>query len=216
MKWYFQLFSVAFVSMRKLLIATTNPGKVREISALLKGLQYEIIGLQDLAEIPPAVEETGKTFTANAVLKSEYYFAQTGLFSLADDSGLEIDALHGAPGVYSARFAGADATDAERVVKILTELMVFPKERRTARFVCSLALTGEFKQGIATRVFAGVADGLITLEPRGSSGFGYDPIFEDQELQRTFAELTQAEKSARSHRGKALTAAKEFLFSAFF
>lgn len=207
---------MAFVSMQKLLIATTNPGKVREISALLEGMQYEIIGLADLAEIPPAVEETGKTFTANAIIKAEYYFAQTGLLSLADDSGLEVAALQGAPGVYSARFAGADATDAERVVKILTALREVPQAKRTARFVCSLALTGEFKQGITTRVFAGVADGLITLEPRGRSGFGYDPIFEDQELQRTFAELTQAEKSTRSHRGKALTAAKEFLSSAFF
>ena len=119
--------------MRKLLIATTNVGKVREISALLEGLQSEIIGLSDLAEIPPVVEETGKTFTANAIIKSEYYFAQTGLLSLADDSGLEVDALHGAPGVSSARFAGADATDAERVVKILAELYEVPKERRTAQ-----------------------------------------------------------------------------------
>ncbi len=199
--------------MQKLLIATTNAGKVREISLLLGTLPYEIIGLNDLPETPPPVAETGTTFAANAILKSEYYFAATGVFALADDSGLEVDALHGAPGIYSARFAGEDATDADRVVKLLEDLRDVSEEQRTARFVCAIALTGIINGEVTTRVFEGFAEGLITREARGSSGFGYDPIFYDQAIGLTFAELTRAEKSARSHRGKALAAAKSFLES---
>lgn len=197
--------------MQKLLIATTNTGKVREIRLLLGSLPFEIVGLQDLATIPPPVEETGTTFTANAILKSEYYFAETGLFSLADDSGLEVDALHGAPGIYSARFAGEDATDADRVVKLLEELRDVPDAQRTARFVCAIALTGIINGAVTTHVFEGFAEGFITHETRGTNGFGYDPIFYDQEIGLTFAELAREEKSARSHRGKALTTAKSFL-----
>ena len=199
--------------MTKLLIATTNAGKVREIGLLLEGLPYEVVGLQDLPNAPPPVDETGTTFTANAILKSEYYFAHTGLLSLADDSGLEVDALGGAPGIYSARFAGEDATDADRVVKLLSLLQTVPDEKRTARFVCSIAVTGQINGDQKTRVFAGYADGLIAREPRGTKGFGYDPVFFDPELGRTFAELRRAEKSARSHRGKALAAAKSWLES---
>ncbi len=195
----------------KLLIATTNAGKVREIGSLLEGLPYEVIGLGDLFEAPPPVDETGSTFTANAILKSEYYFAHTGLLSLADDSGLEVDVLDGAPGIYSARFAGEDATDADRVVKLLATLQDVPDEKRTARFVCSIALTGQIDGAIQTRVFEGFANGFITRETRGTGGFGYDPVFFDPELGRTFAELSRAEKSARSHRGKALAAARNFL-----
>ncbi|MBL8208283.1 MAG: RdgB/HAM1 family non-canonical purine NTP pyrophosphatase [Blastocatellia bacterium] len=197
--------------MQKLLIATTNAGKVREISLLMGAMPYEVVGLKDLPAAPPPVEETGTTFTANAILKSEYYFAETGLLSLADDSGLEVDALDGAPGVYSARFAGEDATDADRVVKLLELLRDVPDEARTARFVCSLALTGNLNGATQTCVFEGFAEGLITHAPRGSSGFGYDPVFFDEGVGRTFAELTREEKSARSHRGKALAAAKAFL-----
>lgn len=197
--------------MTKLLIATTNAGKVREIGSLLEGLPYDVIGLQDLPAAPPPVDETGVTFTENAILKSEYYFAHTGLLSLADDSGLEVDALDGAPGIYSARFAGEDATDADRVVKLLEALQNVPDAKRTARFVCSIALTGHINGERQTHVFEGFADGLITRETRGSGGFGYDPVFFDPELGRTFAELTRAEKSARSHRGKALAQAKAFL-----
>lgn len=199
--------------MPTLLIATTNAGKVREISLLLGSLSYEVVGLKDLATIPPPVEETGTTFTANAILKSEYYFAETGLLSLADDSGLEVDALDGAPGVYSARFAGEDATDADRVAKLLELLRDVPDEKRSARFVCSIALTGNFDGNVQTHVFEGFAEGLIPHEPRGISGFGYDPIFFDQEIGLTFAELTREAKSTRSHRGQALAAAKTFLES---
>lgn len=197
--------------MQKLLIATTNAGKVHEISLLMGAMPYEVVGLKDLPAAPPPVEETGATFTANAILKSEYYFAETGLLSLADDSGLEVDALDGAPGVYSARFAGEDATDADRVVKLLELLQDVSDAQRTARFVCSIALTGMMNGKRQTRVFEGFAEGLITREPRGSSGFGYDPVFFDKEIGLTFAELTREAKSARSHRGKALTSAKAFL-----
>lgn len=197
--------------MQKLLIATTNAGKVREISLLLGTLPYEVMGLKDLPATPPPVEETGTTFAANAVLKSEYYFAHTGVLSLADDSGLEVDALDGAPGIYSARFAGEHATDADRVMKLLEALRDVPEEKRTARFVCSIALTGIINGEVQTRVFEGFAKGFITRETRGTSGFGYDPVFFDQEVGRTFAELTREEKSARSHRGKALAGAKAFL-----
>lgn len=199
--------------MTKLLLATTNAGKVREIGLLLEGLPYEVIGLQDLPQAPPPVDETGTTFTENAVLKSEYYFAQTRLLSLSDDSGLEVDALDGAPGIYSARFAGAGATDADRVVKLLEALQDVPDAQRTARFVCSIAITGEIKGEVQTQVFEGFAAGLITRAPRGTHGFGYDPVFFDPALGRTFAELSRDEKSGRSHRGKALTAAKVVLES---
>ncbi len=197
--------------MQKLLIATTNAGKVREISLLLGTLPYKVIGLKDLPATPPPVAETGTTFAANAILKSEYYFAHTGVLSLADDSGLEVDALNGAPGIYSARFAGEDATDADRVVKLLEALRDVPEEQCTARFMCSIALTGIINGAVQTRVFAGFAEGLITRAPRGTGGFGYDPVFFDREVGRTFAELSPAEKSTRSHRGKALAAAKAFL-----
>jgi XTP/dITP diphosphohydrolase len=199
--------------MQKLLIATTNAGKVREISILLGTLSYEVVGLKDLPDAPPPVEETGATFSANAILKSEYYFANTGIFALADDSGLEVDVLNGAPGVYSARFAGEDATDADRVVKLLELLRDVPDAQRTARFVCSIALTGMIHGEVQTRVFQGFAEGFITRETRGSGGFGYDPIFYDKEIGRTFAQLTREEKSARSHRGRALDDAKLFLES---
>jgi XTP/dITP diphosphohydrolase len=199
--------------MQKLLIATTNAGKVREISILLGTLSYEVVGLKDLPDAPPPVEETGATFSANAILKSEYYFANTGIFALADDSGLEVDVLNGAPGVYSARFAGEDARDADRVVKLLELLRDVPDAQRTARFVCSIALTGMIHGEVQTRVFQGFAEGFITRETRGSGGFGYDPIFYDKEIGRTFAQLTREEKSARSHRGRALDDAKLFLES---
>ena len=196
--------------MPTLLIATTNPGKIKEITSLLEGLPYDVIGLNDLPDSYEVVEETGKTFTENAIIKSEYYFAQTGILSLADDSGLEVDALDGAPGIYSARFAGEGATDADRVVKLLEELQTIPPENRGAQFVCSIAITG-FDEG--TKTFEGIAHGVVAQAPRGENGFGYDPIFEDVATGKTFAELNRTEKSLSSHRGKSLMLAREFLIS---
>ena len=193
--------------MDKLLLATSNPGKITEIAGLLSGLPCQVIGLSDLSQWLPTVAETGATFTENALVKAEHYYALTGLTTLADDSGLEVDALGGAPGIYSARYAGEGASDATRLAKLLAEMRDVPDGKRTARFVCSLALVGpQWK-----RTFEGRCEGMIAREPRGSGGFGYDPIFVDLELGRTFAELTREEKATRSHRGRALMAAREFL-----
>ena len=193
----------------RLLIATSNPGKVLELSALLEGLDRRVLGLRDLPQAPPPVEETGTTFADNARLKAVYYRDQTGLIALADDSGLEVDALDGRPGVYSARYGGEGLSSAGQIALLLDELKEVPEERRTARFVCCLAIAGPGW----TRLFEGRCEGLIARAPRGEGGFGYDPIFFDPELGCTFAELTGAEKAARSHRGKALRQARRFIES---
>lgn len=196
---------------QRLLIASTNPGKVAEFRRLLSNLPLEVSGLENLPAPPHAPAETGQTFAENALLKAQYYFSHTGLLALADDSGLEVDALGGAPGICSARYAGENATDAERLAKLLDELQDVPDEQRTARFRCAIALVGVIEVAPEKQVFEGVCEGLITREPRGVNGFGYDPVFFDQQLQRTFAELQPEEKAARSHRGRALAAALEFL-----
>ena len=193
--------------MTTLLIATTNTGKVVEIASLLEGLNCRVIGLADLPQIPPAVEETGTTFVANALIKAEYYHALTGLVTLADDSGLEVDALDGRPGVYSARYGGEGLSSAAQIALLLEEMKDVPEEKRTARFVCSIALVGPQLQ----QTFEGRCEGRIAHAPRGEGGFGYDPIFIDEKTGCTFAELSREEKATRSHRGKALRAAREFL-----
>lgn len=190
-----------------LLIATYNPGKVSEIADLLGGLNCQVIGFADLQEAPLQVEETGTTFAENALLKAEQYHQLTGLPTLADDSGLVVDALNGEPGVYSARYGGEGLTNADQIKLLLEKMKNVPAEKRTARFVCSIALFGEnLKQ-----IFEGRCEGSITQNSRGSGGFGYDPIFLDAETGRTFAELSREEKAVRSHRGKALRLARDFL-----
>lgn len=193
--------------MTTLLIATSNPGKVSELAQLLEGLNCRVVGFADLPEIPPTVEETGLTYADNALLKAEHYHSLTGLMALADDSGLEVDALDGRPGVYSARYGGEHLSSAEQVELLLGELKDVPDQKRTARFVCSIALVGD---GVK-RIFESSCEGVIARQPRGKSGFGYDPIFIDMELGLTFAELTREEKAPRSHRGKALQQARQFL-----
>lgn len=193
--------------MQTLLIATSNPGKVAELAALLTGLNCRIIGFADLPEIPPTVEETGQTYSENALLKAEHYHKLTGLMALADDSGLEVDALDGRPGVYSARYGGEHLSNTEQIQLMLSELKGVPDHNRTARFVCSIALVGS---GLK-RMFESSCEGLIAHEPRGQKGFGYDPIFIDAELGLTFAELTREEKAPRSHRGQALQQTRNFL-----
>lgn len=193
--------------MTTLLIATFNAGKVTELAAMLAGLDCRVIGFSDLPEVPPTVEETGLTFAENAVLKAEHYHRLTGLIALADDSGLEVDALDGRPGVYSARYGGENLSSVEQIELLLDEMKSVPDAQRTARFVCSIALAGDgLKQ-----LFEGQCEGFIARSPRGKNGFGYDPIFLDAELNRSFAELTHDEKSSRSHRGKALSQARVFL-----
>src|SRR5262245_33677457 len=194
-----------------LLIATTNKGKVAEIASLLEGSGRRAIGLEDLPQVPPPVEETGTTFVENALIKADYYHAATGLLTLADDSGLEVDALDGRPGVYSARYGGEGLSSADQIALLLEEMKDVPEEKRTARFVCGIALVGPKRETAIRRTFEGRCEGRIAFAPHGAGGFGYDPIFIDAELGRTFAELSREEKSSRSHRGKALRATIKYL-----
>jgi XTP/dITP diphosphohydrolase len=158
------------------------------------------LGLDALSDTTP-VEETGSTFEANARLKAEGYSLRTPHLVLADDSGLEVDALDGGPGVHSARYGGPDLTDAERTTAVLDALKDVPDGKRGARFRCVLALA---KAGRTLATFAGVVEGTILREPKGANGFGYDPIFFHPPSGRAFAELTRAEKARVSHRGLAL------------
>jgi len=190
-----------------LLIATSNMGKVREISEALRDFDLEIKTLKDYCEINPP-EETGKTFFENAYLKAKYYTEKTGLMCLADDSGLEVDILNGAPGIYSSRFAGENATDEENNKKLLALLQGIPLEKRKARFVCIIVVYHPSGKYIKTE---GTWEGLIGFEPKGSHGFGYDPIFlvPEYNYEKTAAELPIEEKNKLSHRGKALEALKK-------
>ena len=184
----------------KILIATRNIGKVREIRALLQGLQTALLTLEDFSEAPEVLED-GATFEENALKKARVMARATGVTVLAEDSGLCVDALDGRPGVHSARYAGEGATDADKCIRILEELTRVPDSRRTARFVCVLAIVSPDGD---ERIFRGVCDGRITHELRGTFGFGYDPIFYHEESGCTFAEMDQERKNQVSHRGKAL------------
>lgn len=185
--------------MRRLLVASANRGKVAEITQLLAGLDLEVVGLAAYPDFLPG-EEPYATFAENAAHKAREAAQFAGCLALADDSGLEVDALGGRPGVYSARY-GRD--DAERISKLLAELANVPPTARGARFVCAVALADP--AGVL-HVWEGRAEGFITTAPRGEHGFGYDPVFTQGE--RTFAELTPAEKNLVSHRGQALRACR--------
>ena len=184
---------------RKLLIATHNAGKLRELAELLGGIPYQLVSLSDVG-IVEDVEETGQTFEENATLKAETYRDLSGLPTLADDSGLEVDALDGEPGVRSARYAGEDATDADRVALLLRNLADAPSEERAARFRCVIAVAA---RGQRTRLYDGACEGLIVNEPRGDNGFGYDPVFLVSGEGLTMAELSSERKNAVSHRAVA-------------
>lgn len=185
---------------QKLLIATGNPGKVRELAELLRDVPFEIVSLEDL-DLPSEVEEPADSFEGNAVIKAEAYARMSGLLTLADDSGLEIDALNGAPGVHSRRFAGEDATDEERVQIVLQKLDGVPWEQRTARYRCVLAVAKP--DGGDTVTCEGICSGIINLKVRGSGGFGYDPVFYLPEYEKTVAEMSLEEKNQVSHRARA-------------
>jgi len=191
----------------KLLIASANRGKVSEYRTLLDGLDLELLSVQD-AGITGEVEETGSTYEENARLKAVTCAMQSGLLTLADDSGLEVDALYGEPGVRSARYAGENATDQERVAYLLKRLEGVPEERRGARFVCVIAIAT--REGNVTFCH-GECSGSIVFEPRGDRGFGYDPAFLLPGLGITMAELPPEEKNRLSHRGRAAAAAREVL-----
>ncbi len=184
--------------MTDLLIATTNRGKLREITGLLSDAPFEIVTLVEWPDLP-APEETGSTFEENAREKALYYGAATGKLTVAEDSGLEIDALGGSPGIMSARFGGPDATYPERFALIYEALRAKGALDSPARFVCALALTHDGRILFETR---GVVEGRIAPEPKGKGGFGYDPIFFYPPLGRTLAEV-EHEKAAVSHRGEA-------------
>jgi len=191
----------------KLLLATSNPSKLDEYRVLLSGVNVTLVTPPEQG-LEGQPEETGETFEENALLKARYYAQASGLLSLADDSGLEVDALGGEPGVHSARYAGEGATDADRVLLLLSRLKGVPAERRTARFQCVVALA--WPEG-ATETFHGSCEGQIAGEPRGNSGFGYDPVFCVPELGKSFAELEPDVKNQRSHRAEAARKAAERL-----
>ncbi len=193
--------------MTTLLIATTNPGKLREYAAIFGGLPLELRMLADLG-ITDDVEETGATFAANATLKAEYYAARSGMLTLADDSGLEVAALGGEPGVYSARYAGPGASDADRNALLLKKLDSVPFHSRLARFVCVIALA---LPGGPIELVEGVLPGVIEFEPRGENGFGYDPLFYLVDENKTLAELPSERKNQISHRARAASAARAVL-----
>ncbi|HEU4322853.1 MAG TPA: XTP/dITP diphosphatase [Roseiflexaceae bacterium] len=193
--------------MTTLLIATTNPGKLREYAAIFGGLPLELRMLADLG-ITDDVEETGTTFAANAILKAEYYAARSGMLTLADDSGLEVAALGGEPGVYSARYAGPGASDADRNALLLKKLANVPFHSRLARFVCVIALA---LPGGPVELAEGVLPGVIEFEPRGENGFGYDPLFYLVDENKTLAELPSERKNQISHRARAASAARVVL-----
>ena len=191
----------------RLLIATHNQGKKREYEALFHDPRLELVTLTEIG-VQTRIEETGSTYAENALLKAHGYAAVAGLLTLADDSGLEVDALKGAPGVYSARYAGEDASDEDRYRLLLSNLEGEPDERRSARFRCAIALA--WPTGRA-EVVEGVCEGVIAHEPRGEHGFGYDPVFYVVELRQTMAQLPEELKNQVSHRARAAAKARVFL-----
>ena len=195
-----------------LVMATRNPGKVREMAELLRDLKVRLLSLNDFPEFPEIPEE-GTTFAENAAAKAQAVASRTGLPSLADDSGLEVEALGGRPGVFSARYAqdrtaGRTPSDEDNWRKLLDELRDVPLEERQASFVCEIALAWPNGRLVTAR---GELPGSIALKPRGSRGFGYDPVFWVEEYKATVAELDLAVKNRISHRGKALQKLKEIL-----
>jgi XTP/dITP diphosphohydrolase len=195
--------------LHRLLIATRNPGKAREYRELLTGLPLEVTYL-DLEGITLEVEEKGASFAENAEQKARTYANASGLWTWADDSGLEVDALNGAPGIYSARYAGHGATDADRRRKLLNALAGVPWERRTARFRCVIAIARPEMRG-DVRTVQGICEGVVAFGPAGDNGFGYDPIFYLPDLGATMAQLPSEEKNRISHRGRAAAAAQRLL-----
>ncbi len=193
--------------MRRILIATSNPGKLRDFAGAAAAHGVEVAGIPSFSSLPPVVED-GDTFEANARKKAETYSRHVpGEIVIADDSGLEVDALNGAPGVHSARYAAdqpqeadANTDDEANNARVLRELRSFPPEKRSARFVCVLVAA---RDGKTLATFRGEAEGIILEAPRGSNGFGYDPLFYFPQIKKTFAELTAEEKSKYSHRGAA-------------
>ena len=190
----------------KLVLATHNIHKQEEMNALLADMGIVIVGLDAYPQIGD-IEETGTTLIENSFIKARTVHELTGLPSLADDTGLEVDALDGAPGVYSARYAGKNPSFEDNMNKLLTELQGLPKDRRTARFRTIVS----FVDGSRELFSEGIVEGIITLDTKGEDGFGYDPIFQPEGQDLTFAEMTQNEKNKISHRGRALIKMRKLL-----
>lgn len=188
--------------MNKIVLATNNSGKIIELNALLAPLKLDVHPQNEFTN--SSADETGSTFIENAILKARHAASVSGLPAIADDSGLEVDALNGAPGIYSARFAGPDASDQDNIDKLLTELKDIPTAQRTARFHCVLVYM-KHADDPTPIVCHGKWEGVITLEQQGRKGFGYDPVFFIPSIDKTSAQLTKEEKNAISHRGKALS-----------
>lgn len=198
------------MTMRSLLLGTRNPGKVIEIKSILADSGWSFSSLQDFPDVGEA-EENFSTFAENAIAKAQFYASATGLCALADDSGLEVAALGGAPGVLSARYAGENATDADRRALLLSELTKISGPNRRARFVAVVAIAQP--NGEVLNVSEGICDGTITFGARGTNGFGYDPLFIPDGYSQTFAELPDTTKNLISHRARALFNTKTFLAS---
>jgi XTP/dITP diphosphohydrolase len=184
----------------KIVVATTNKNKLRELKELLKGLDVQILSLMDFPDCPPVVED-GESFAENALKKAQTICAHTGLLTIADDSGLEVDCLEGRPGIFSARYAGEGADDRKNHEKLLQEMKGIAPANRDALFRCVLAIAAPSGQ---KRIVEGEYRGVIITEPRGENGFGYDPVFLDTTSGLTFAEMTPEHKNQISHRARAL------------
>lgn len=196
--------------MQTLLLGTRNAGKIREITSILEDSGWSFASLQEFANVE-SPEEKGDTYVENAIAKARFYAAATGLAALADDSGLEVEALKGAPGVLAARYAGELASDSDRCELLLAELGKTGDLQRRARFVAVVVITSP--DGTLLHVAEGICDGRITSEPRGTGGFGYDPLFIPNGYNQTFAELPQKTKNRISHRSRALIKTANFLRS---
>jgi XTP/dITP diphosphohydrolase len=193
--------------MPKLLLATNNRGKVLEYQSLLAGIPFELITPAQQG-ISQDVPETGSSYEENARLKAVAFAQASGLLTLADDSGLEVDALNGEPGIRSSRYAGEAAGDTDRVIYLLNKLRDVPQKKRTARFRCIIAIA--FPDG-KVEFCSGTCEGMITFSPRGKEGFGYDPVFYFPELKKTMAELPMEVKNRISHRARAALEARKIL-----
>jgi XTP/dITP diphosphohydrolase len=195
------------LSVARLLVATTNPGKLREIREVLADVPFDLLSLQEFPPIPEP-DETGATFEENARLKARYYAARTRLLTIAEDSGLVVDALGGEPGVHSARFIRPDASYPERFDEIYRRLASRPESARTARFICAVAVARDPDMLFET---TGTIEGEIAPCPLGTEGFGYDPVFLYPPYGRTLGEVTQQEKLRVAHRGRAFRTVRQWL-----
>jgi len=198
---------MAEIENNKLVFASKNKGKTRELKALLSGMNVDLLSLQDYPDAPDIIED-GRTFLENALKKARVISGYTGTTVIADDSGLEVDCLKGAPGIHSARYSGAGATDEKNIHKLLEEMEGIPEEQRGAAFRCALVL---YRTDGTSETFEGELRGTISLEPSGSEGFGYDPVFIVPEYGMTVAELDPETKNRISHRGKAFDKLKKSL-----